>query len=289
MYSVELDIFSGRPNPSWILSDSEERELIDRVMADKSLMLPISADTGGLGYRGYIITAIDEPEETGKKPKLPSRFRLGGTYDPDKASSLWLLDTAERPDTEVDDYLRGIVQESILESINTPQESGKGAKGGSAGEIQPQGVGQSCYANYFTSSTDFSFWNGSAYIALNNCYNFASNRRTNSFAQPGKYSGHQYSRFDCSSVANAIVYDGWKNNCQTSNNLSICLVISPGADFHFYRKCVNGIWCHKPGKTAARNYDNSGRTITNPETCNRGAYTQFCGYWYVDNGLISVR
>jgi hypothetical protein len=39
-------------------------------------------------------------------------------------------------------------------------------------------------------------------------------------------------------------------------------------------------WSHKPGGTAARNTDNSGRVITNPETCNRGPYTQFCGYFY---------
>lgn len=288
MYSVELDIYSGRPNPNWILSDSEERELVDRVLADKSLMLPMSADTGGLGYRGYIVTAIDEPEETGKRRKLPSRFRLGGVYDKEKTSSLWLLDTSEKPDTEVDDYLRGLVQDSIRESTDAPQEPEKGAKGEHDGEIQPLGAGQSCYSSFLSSSTDFSFWNTSPYIGQNNCYNFASNKRTNTFAQPGKYSGHKYTRFECSNVANAIVYDGWKNNCQNLNNLSICLVIAPNVDFHFYRRCVNGIWCHKLGNGVARNYDSSGRTITNPETCNRGQYTQFCGYWYVDNGLIRV-
>ena len=151
----------------------------------------------------------------------------------------------------------------------------------------------SCVSNYFTSSTDFSYWNGSSYVTRNNCYNYASNYRSNSFAQPGLYSGHESSKpYTCSKVSTAIIYDGWKNNCQNRNNLSICLVIKPGtsttSDFHFYRRSSNGIWCHKQGPTAAKNSDNSGRIITNPETCNRGAYTDFCGYWYVDNGLIRV-
>ena len=92
----------------------------------------------------------------------------------------------------------------------------------------------------------------------------------------------------CTNARTGIELDGWFNSCQPADNLTICLVIWPGYDFHFYRKCANGIWGHKPGRTAARNYDNSGVTITNPETCNRGGYTTFCGYWYADNDLIFV-
>jgi hypothetical protein len=215
---------------------------------------------------------------------------LGGAYDKDKVAASWLLDTSEKPDTEVEDYLRDIVQESIRESKDELPQAEIPEKERESGLNQPEGSKQNCSSNYFTSSTDFSFWNGSAYMPYNNCYNFASNRRTNSFAYPGRYSGHPFSgEPDCSKVANAIVYDGWRNNCQYRDNLSICLVIWAGYDFHFYRKCSNGIWCHKPGQTAARNYDNSNRQITNPETCNRGSYTQFCGYWYVDRSVIQVK
>ncbi len=282
MYLVELDIFSGRPNPTWILSGTEEDELVDRVTADKSLMIPISADTGGLGYRGYIISRIDEMNEGSKKPKLPSTFRIGGQYDVKQVDALWLLDTSEKPDTEVEDYLReevqGAIRKSKEASLSIPDldlERSNWVK---------------CSSNYFTSSSDFSFWNGSSYITKNNCYNYASNKRTNSFAQPGRHSGRQFSGSPtCSKVSTAIIYDGWKNNCQYNNNLNICLVIKPGtnADFHFYRKASDK-WCHKPGTTAARNTDNAGRVITNPETCDRGSYTDFCGYYYADNGLINV-
>jgi hypothetical protein len=50
---VELDIFSGMPNPSWTLSDAEATELFDRV----GTLSPASARplAGTLGYRGFIV------------------------------------------------------------------------------------------------------------------------------------------------------------------------------------------------------------------------------------------
>ena len=38
------------------------------------------------------------------------------------------------------------------------------------------------------------------------------------------------------------------------------------------------MWTHKPGGTPATNLDNSGNPISNPETADRGGYTDFCGY-----------
>ena len=61
------------------------------------------------------------------------------------------------------------------------------------------------------------------------------------------------------------------------------LVVAPGpgfVDYHWYRLQKEGFWGHKPGSTAARNVDNSGHVITNPETANRGPYRLFCGYFY---------
>lgn len=54
--SVQMDVFSGRPNPSWELSPSESGELL------KQLSLLPEADTNSavfndnLGYRGFIIS-----------------------------------------------------------------------------------------------------------------------------------------------------------------------------------------------------------------------------------------
>ena len=287
MLSVELDIFSGRPNPSWILTEKDEKELFDRLIADPSLMRPVSASPNRLGYRGYIISRLDEEQADSqeKKAKFPTRFRLGsGLEGPEKGAeaSLWLLDTSEQLDTEVDDYLREVARDSILR-LERPQSSSGGP------ENIHEKTGMSCVANYLTSSTDFSFWNGTSYYqANNNCYNFASNKRTNTYAQPGRSTGHIYSAFTCANVTAAIKSDGWAASCRASNNLSICLVIWPNRDFHFYRFCSGGRWCHKLAGAPAKNTDESGRSISNPQTCNRGVYTQFCDYWFADNSVIRV-
>ena len=60
MYRVHLDIFSGRPDPTWILTPNDERELIERLQANPSIMLPVNASVGDLGYRGFVIELVKE-------------------------------------------------------------------------------------------------------------------------------------------------------------------------------------------------------------------------------------
>jgi hypothetical protein len=276
MLQVELDIFSGRPNPLWILSGKEEKELLDRITAEPKLMLPTEATSGRLGYRGYIVSPVSEDPAK----RLPTSFRIGGQPGVDKEVNLWLLDTSEKMNTEVDDYLREIASGMIRKDERMPGH----------GEALPdKGSLATCGSNFFTSSSDFSFWNGATVVRKNNCYNFASNYRSNTFAQPGKQTGHQLGfPPTCANAGAGVRSDGWADSCRASNNLTACLVIWPGNDYHFYRKCSGGLWCHKPGQTPARNTDDSGNLITNPQTANRGPYTTFCEYFYVTNGSIIV-
>jgi hypothetical protein len=50
---VELDIFSGMPNPTWVLTDAEADRFLEKLAA----MPRISAAglSGNLGYRGFIL------------------------------------------------------------------------------------------------------------------------------------------------------------------------------------------------------------------------------------------
>lgn len=135
------------------------------------------------------------------------------------------------------------------------------------------------------------FWNNNTQ-SHNNCYNYATNKRTNNFAQPGYASGDlgfQKNTFTCEAVMNGAIKDrglelvtssydpdsNYNNNYRTLQ----ALVISPGYDYHWYRRDKDGTWSHKPGQTSATNKDNSGHTIYNPETANRGKYGTFCGYF----------
>ena len=72
MIVVELDVFSGRPNPRWQLSPREIRELVDRVTADRSILLPRNANTGGLGYRGFIIEHSGEADRCAGRRDPPT-------------------------------------------------------------------------------------------------------------------------------------------------------------------------------------------------------------------------
>lgn len=285
MLRITLDVFSGLPNPSWFLSDKQEADLVERILAEPTLVQPVFSGTLNLGYRGYVVEALKDNSRI-RRNRLPSHFRISSV---ESATGLWLLHTSEQLDSEVTDFLREMVEQEIRfpHPITALEESGSPSP-------TEKGAGQSCVSNYLSSDTNFSFWNDtSAHIANNNCYDFAANYRSNTFAQPGRYSGHLFTPpAACGSVSTGMYWDGWFDNCQSANNLSVALVIAPNfspPDFHFYRLCANGHWCHKPGMTPARNTDNAGSLITNPQTCARGGYTIFCGYYYANNNLMFVR
>lgn len=128
------------------------------------------------------------------------------------------------------------------------------------------------------------YWNNNATIRIhNNCYNYANNKRTDTFAQPGRASGNMYSALNCAEVGDGAESDGLlplplSGQCPDGMT-KVALVIAPGWDYHWYRQDSNGLWTHKPGQTSATNLDNSGNIITNPQTCNTGIYTVFCGYF----------
>ena len=144
------------------------------------------------------------------------------------------------------------------------------------------------------------YWNDGGVVQHNNnCYNYGNNKRTDTFAQPGRAAGAMYSMpITCSGVYNAAIADGLdplpaSGNCpkgKYSEKCKVALVVKPcvapycvppyyyNNDFHWYRLDSGGMWSHKPGGTQATNLDNSGNPIANPETANRGGYTDFCGY-----------
>jgi hypothetical protein len=55
---VELDIFSGMPNPVWILTNYQA----DIFMKDLFALSPVAETklSGNLGYRGFIVTVAEE-------------------------------------------------------------------------------------------------------------------------------------------------------------------------------------------------------------------------------------
>lgn len=139
-------------------------------------------------------------------------------------------------------------------------------------------------------------WNDSNGIQFhNNCYNYACDIRTDTFAQPGRATGHQYGSFDCGPVGDGAVSDGLvqvdaDKGCGCSEcRHRVALVIWPGVDFHWYRLDRSGRWSHKPGGTEATDVDSSGNQIADPRTADRGPYTFFCGFFCVKKSAVTIK
>ena len=126
----------------------------------------------------------------------------------------------------------------------------------------------------------------------NNCYNYANNQITNTFAQPGRAHGKPITSLSCGGVQPSAQADDLKPAPGFSKPLSpgqgwyVAMVIWPGVDYHWYRQDDVGCWSHKPGWTAVRNVDSSGNKITDPQTCDRGPYTDFCTYMVTDKSVV---
>ncbi len=152
-------------------------------------------------------------------------------------------------------------------------------------------------------------WNdagtGGAVQDNNNCYNYACNKPTGTFAQPGDASGKPIvGPLSCKSVTAAATSDGLApQDCAKAcpaGSYKVALVVDPigfkadklNPDFHWYRQDDNGNWSHKPGDGEATNVDSSGKPIVDPNKADRrrpgksgtlrAGYTDFCGCFCVN-------
>lgn len=84
------------------------------------------------------------------------------------------------------------------------------------------------------------------------------NYRSNTFAQPGRISGHIYAAIYCANVSSAADWDGCKTTCSgSSKNVALVVAPDPGfMDYHWYQRHSNGFWgrgrrCYSPGREAS--------------------------------------
>lgn len=319
MLEIEIDIFSGMPNPTFQLSSREEQELVDRILAAPAQMAPAAESTQnfGLGYRGLIarLTKADDgawsktaPPQYPEIPSglstvpaaLPIEFRLGGGPAGADSAADWLLELSQSK-TDVTSEVHEVIQAGIAVAPLTDEAPPEGEfqiPEGEAGKdalIAPRGATWwACNSAYY--SANASYFNAPDAVGRNNCYCFASNHLANvRYALPGRRGGRPSvpPRPQCGNVIDGLRADGWIDSCQT-NTITMALVIWPGEDYHFYRVVTAGPewwWGHKPGSTPARYTDNLGRALKQPLSpinCDRGPYAHFCGYFYQNNNTAYV-
>jgi len=128
----------------------------------------------------------------------------------------------------------------------------------------------------------------------NNCYNYASDIVTNTFAQPGRGSKHKWQVNTCDDIKRAALSDRlvWVDNAIPTSlpdkGHYVALLIWPGTNFHLVRMDSNMYWSHKPGGSAVKNVDNDGKVITNPSKQNFFPWTQYCGIFQVLPSIVQV-
>lgn len=283
---ITIDIFSGRENPVIVYKGKKLREVSERLspirkFQTKELGFP---PVPTLGYRGLVVEQVGRPVK-----ELPSTFRLGlGTAYGREMSYIIA-------DEDFEDFVCGSVPKKLPTDVFRKEiaryveltaywNSWRWTEGG----ILLKKDKCKCAPIY-----EPGWWNVSTRQPYNNCYNYGTNYRTNTFAQPGRASGAMYSAINCNEVKAGAVADelidspGANNKCPSEGHL-VALVVAPGWDYHWYRKGKDGSWSHKPGSTAVTNLDNSGNTIVDPRNADRGGYSIFCTFMVVKHGHVKI-
>jgi hypothetical protein len=291
---ITIDIFSGRKNPVIELSPRQAADFLEKVTPTTKLKRGAMPNPDWrLGYRGLLV------EQTrGGSRTLPRSFRIaaGALYTADDAFAIadprverGLFEPlgfgAKLKIKGIEDP-RKVLRKAVMDLLNIrdrderPEHSRR----------RHRHLKCECAPLY-----EPIWWNdGGQKQFNNNCYNYACDYRTDTFAQPGQASGAMYTALSCASVKPAAIADALLDNPSANNRCPkeghlVALVIWPGVDFHWYRKGRNGFWSHKPGPTQVRNIDNSGHLIHDPRTADRDGYVNFCSFMTVMHGHIKIR
>ncbi len=293
---ITLDIFSGRENPVIELNNRESIKFLDLISQDKKVRKAPPAPFN-LGYRGLIVEQVSSPT---RAFPLNMHLSAGHIYSP--------RDVIKFEDKGAEDYifkklskiknirLPGGFKKRLLKERKLLIES-RIKLNPNIFKWPPVKLLCSCAPLF-----EPAWWNdGGQKQSNNNCYNYSTNYRTDTYAQPGRAAGSQYTSLSGCSVASGqtsakmgavadclIDNPGANNKCPGTGHL-VALVIAPNWDYHWYRKGQNGYWSHKPGGTQATNLDNSGHLIPDPRTADRGPYTQFCTFMTVMHGHIKIK
>lgn len=316
MIVIGVDIFSGRQNPRWVIDGREAKSILKIVASKRDIVSRIDRDYKGyeeLGYRGIYIGLLSDDltleydlphhfmilngaaSQGSKDLEIGTRlvrgmikYRLHGE---EKANKTYRTKLSKKIETEMVKKIKQRARPRIshLPTVADAEELKPIRKKTKSKKKTDKAC---CYIELC--SFNPSFWNNCKTIKQNNnCYNYATNRRTDTFAQPGRASGYYYSQYNisCNVIHAAALSDGAhvRYDCFPSSEAPrylMAMVVDPHWDYHWYRKHCEGFWGHKPGNTNARNYDNSGNTIYNPSSCDRGNYTDFCGYFYSCKSMV---
>jgi hypothetical protein len=238
---VTLHVYSGVPNPTWVLSSAEESQLEERL---RGLTRPAPAKPpgvmGGPGYQGFSITRSAE-DARGPLSIFVHQHAVNG---PAGAPSLvdesgieeWLLAVAP---AEVDAALKRHVSEGMRHVSTMPSAKADAPERSFA----PQ------------NATDApawhpTWWDQPDIRPFYNCYNYANNDATHRAAHPGRGGGKPAPVMTCYAVSIAATVDGLEWIADFNRELGLgqgwyvalttLILNGQPRDHHWYRLDSNG-------------------------------------------------
>lgn len=295
---IVVDVFSGRQNPVIELRGKEAEELLARSKPTTRRATAAAAPTEvpALGYRGLIV------EQVGKrKPGLPRSFRFA-------AGLVGVEPVRVAADEAAEEFIFGPkgpaewagLDRKVLSFVRRQLPELRARVTAPAAAALPlrrkrPAIGAQVQACPGGPIAEPNWWNDAGQRQLrNNCYNYSTNYRTDTFAQPGNANNRTITTLTCSAIRRLAILDklidapNANNRCPGTGHL-VALVVAPGFDFHWYRKGEDGLWTHKVGPAPVTPFDNAGNLIVDPRTADRGPYINFCGFMVVMHGHIRLQ
>ena len=158
---MTLEVFSGVPDREWTITQnhqnfSEIRNLISSATTYKPEDAPSK-----LGYQGFIV------QEVKNGNKQPAVLIVGPATEQLQMLLLWSI-----PAGNISSFINNIVTEEIRSGNVTANVSNPAKR----------------FAPWYRPNP----WNDPAHVRLNNCYNYASTIRNDTFAQPGNGGGQPF-------------------------------------------------------------------------------------------------
>lgn len=157
-FIVTLEVFSGVPDPQWTIGQDDPKFSEVKRLFRAANKYQIEEAPAKLGYEGFVV------QEVKKGQYEPSVLIVGP-----ETEELQLLLLKTGPSDKVPTKLNDLVEKEIKSENVKPTKRSRMKR----------------YAPWYQPEK----WNDGIQMYFNNCYNYATTKMTNTFAQPGKQSG----------------------------------------------------------------------------------------------------